>query len=104
LGKEAGRDVVIIRARPWVPSSVVVRLYTFGRASFPADVHGPQLKSLQLYLYVTDRRAEDKETWAKTMEAWNEHAEDLGLSNTYTHVSNFHRDYHRIARALLTLS
>jgi hypothetical protein len=96
FGKHDGHDVVIVWARPWVPPSVVARLYAFGRASFPKDVHGPHLKSLHLYLYVTDRRAEGKETWAATMEAWNEHAEDLGLPNTYKHVSNFLRDYHRV--------
>jgi hypothetical protein len=78
----------------------VLRNWLHSLESFPRDVHGPHLKSLHLYLYVTDRRAGDRETWAETMAAWNETAEDLGLPNTDTHVSNFHRDYHRIERML----
>lgn len=76
------------------------RLYAFGRASFPKDVHGPHLKSLHLYLYVANRRGDTKETWAETLAAWNEHAEDLELPNTYKHVSNFVRDYHGVAEFL----
>jgi hypothetical protein len=49
---------------------------------------------------VADRRAERKETWAATMEAWNDFAEDAGFRNTYWHVSNFLRDYHRAAVSL----
>jgi hypothetical protein len=100
VDKRGDKDVVIIYARPWVPPAVVARLYAFGRASFPKDVHGPHLKSLHLYLYVTDSRSDDDQTWAETMAAWNDYAEDTGLPNTYTHVSNFHRDYHQVARAV----
>jgi hypothetical protein len=100
IDKRSGKDVVIIYARPWVPPSVVARLYSLGRRTFPKDVHGPQLKSLHLYLYVRDRRTEEKETWVETMAAWNEHAEYYELPNTYAHVSNFHRDYHRVRKTL----
>lgn len=76
------------------------RLYASARGAFPKDVYGPHLKSLHLYLYVRDRRAEGRETWAEIMEAWNEMAEDMGLRNTYTRVNNFRRDYNRVKRAL----
>ncbi len=86
--------------RPWVPPSVVARLYAFGRASFPKAVHGPQLKSPQLYFYVTDWRADGTKLGRRRWRPGTDYAEDLGLSNTYEHVSNFHRDYYRM-RGLL---
>jgi hypothetical protein len=99
---EDGRDVVVVWARPWVPPAVVARLYAFLTQSFPRDVHGPQIKSLNLYNFVSARRAKVQEPWAATMAAWNEwwEANSDEAGTVYTWVSNFHRDYHRVERAL----
>lgn len=101
FAREGGRDVVVVWARPWVPPAVVARLYAFLRQSFPNDVHGPQLKSLNLYNFVNERRTHSKEPWAVTMGAWNDWLEESGQEGTvYNWVSNFHRDYHRVKRTL----
>jgi hypothetical protein len=105
FGSVAGRDMVVVYARPWVPAAVVARLYAHGTASFPQDVHGPHLKSLHFYLFVTEFRAGQPDaTWVETMAAWNEWITEWGLPapglKPYSHLSNFHRDYHRVKRAI----
>ena len=91
----------MVYARPWVPPSVVSRLYVAGTRNYLEDVHGPHLKSLLLYNFVTTRRLEVEETWAQTMQAWNEWVKTSGRERrTYRWLSNFHRDYHRVRRTL----
>jgi hypothetical protein len=98
FGTAAGRPVVVIYARPWVRPSVVARLYLAGTRNYPGDVHGPHLKSLLLYNFVTERLMTKQETWAERMAAWNAWPQRKGT--TYRWVSNFHRDYSRVKHAL----
>jgi hypothetical protein len=91
------RRRVVLSIEPWVPAEVVRRGYAFGR-DMVTDRPMRQLKlsSLKLYGWVTRRRERHQEPWRETMAAWNRaHPE-----RRYGTVQNFHRDYHRVKRAL----
>jgi hypothetical protein len=103
IGKIQNQPAVIITACPWVPSSVVARVYSAVARGFPQDVHGPHLRRLNLFNFVRHRTWFGKsETWAETMAAWNKAVTEKQVQpgTKYAHVSNFCRDFYQTAKAL----
>jgi hypothetical protein len=89
---------VVLSVESWVPAQAVRRAYAFEQEVINDGPTRPlKLSSLKLYEWVTRRREGHNELWRETMAAWNRaHPE-----RRYNTVHNFHRDYHRVKKALV---
>jgi hypothetical protein len=88
---------VVLSVESWVPAVAVRRAYAFEQEVVNDGRTRPlKLSSLKLYEWVTRRREQHEEPWWKTMAAWNRAQPE----RRYKTVQNFHRDYHRVKRAL----
>jgi hypothetical protein len=94
-GFRSGR--IHVEAEPWVPAASVERYYRELQLLVLGEHRNEsvQVRSLERYLWVRERRRSTDESWAQTKDAW----EGTG-GRLYPSVKPFTRDFRRTARFL----
>lgn len=94
-GFRSGR--IRVEAEPWVPAASVERYYRELQLLVLGEHRNEsvQVRSLERYLWVRERRRSTDESWAQTKDAW----EGTG-GRLYPSVKQFTRDFRRTGRFL----